>query len=170
MYFVTNAFLPDYVTAEGRSDLISSALPALNLSQIPASFLMLPIAGRLVKSPWAYRATGGLALISFIGMITMPGAWVVFWAGTLGFVTAVTLILALALPSVLSAPDDVHRTSAGMFTISYSVAMVLSVVGGWLWDVTQVPIAGLLPVALCGVLIVALSSTVSSAGHPSVTR
>ncbi len=52
-------------------------------------------------------------------MITMPGAWVVFWAGTLGFVTAVTLILALALPSVLSAPDDVHRTSAGMFTISY---------------------------------------------------
>jgi len=170
MYFVTNAFLPDYVTAEGRSDLISSALTALNLSQIPASFLMLPIAGRLVKSPWAYRATGGLALISFIGMITMPGAWVVFWAGTLGFVTAVTLILALALPSVLSAPDDVHRTSAGMFTISYSVAMVLSVVGGWLWDVTQVPIAGLLPVALCGVLIVALSSTVSSAGHPSVTR
>ncbi len=43
-----------------------------------------------------------------------------FWAAILGFTGAVTLILALALPSVLSAPDDVHRTSAGMFTISYS--------------------------------------------------
>jgi CP family cyanate transporter-like MFS transporter len=170
MYFVTNAFLPDYVTAAGRPDLISSALTALNLSQIPASFLMLPVAGRLVKKPWAYRLTGGLALISFAGMITMPGAWIVFWAGTLGFVTAVTLILALALPSVLSAPDDVHRTSAGMFTISYSVAMALSVVGGWLWDYTHLPIAGLLPVALCGILIIALPSTLSTAGQPAAVR
>jgi CP family cyanate transporter-like MFS transporter len=170
MYFVTNAFLPDYVTAAGRPDLISNALTALNLSQIPASFLMLPVAGRLVKKPWAYRLTGGLALISFAGMITMPGAWIVFWAGTLGFVTAVTLILALALPSVLSAPDDVHRTSAGMFTISYSVAMALSVVGGWLWDYTHLPIAGLLPVALCGILIIALPSTLSTAGEPAVVR
>jgi CP family cyanate transporter-like MFS transporter len=168
MYFVTNAFLPDFVTAAGRSDLISSALTALNLSQIPASFLMLPIAGRLVKSPWAYRATGGLALISFIGMITMSGAWVVFWAGTLGFVTAVTLILALALPSVLGAPEDVHRTSAGMFTISYSVAMLLSVLGGWLWDFTHLPIAGFLPVGACGLVIIALASTASRENHPSV--
>ena len=76
-------------------------------------------------------------------MMTMTGYWIVLWAGVLGFVTAVTLILALALPSVLSAPDDVHRTSAGMFTISYSVAMVLSVLGGWLWDLTHSPIAGL---------------------------
>ena len=46
-------------------------------------------------------------------MLLMPGLWIVFWAGVLGFANAITLILALALPSVLSAPDDVHRTSAG---------------------------------------------------------
>ena len=63
------------------------------------------------------------------------------FAGLLGFTDAVTLILALALPSMLSAPDDVHRTTAGMFTISYSCAMVLSVVVGWLWDVTALPLA-----------------------------
>ncbi len=163
MYFVSNAFLPDFVTAAGRSDLISSALTALNLSQLPASFLMLPVAGRLVKRVWAYRATGGVALLSFIGMISMPGLWIVFWATVLGFVTAITLILALALPSVLSAPDDVHRTSAGMFTISYSVAMVLSILGGWLWDLTHSPLAGLAPVALCGVAVIALASTVRRA-------
>ncbi|HEX4410327.1 MAG TPA: MFS transporter [Xanthobacteraceae bacterium] len=160
MYFVSNAFLPDFVTAAGRSDLISSVLTAINLSQLPASFLMLPIAGKLVTRVWAYRTTGGVALLSFIGMITMPGIWIVFWAAVLGFVTAITLILALALPSVLSAPNDVHRTSAGMFTISYSVAMVLSIFGGWLWDLTHSPLAGLAPVALCGVAVMALASTV----------
>jgi CP family cyanate transporter-like MFS transporter len=167
MYFVTNAFLPDYITAAGRPDLISNALTALNLSQLPASFLMLGVAGRLVKKPWAYRATGALAFISVVGMMATNGAWIVFWAGCLGFVTAITLILALALPSVLSASDDVHRTSAGMFTISYSVAMVLSVVGGWLWDMTQTPLAGIAPVALCGLVVMALASTVRYADRQS---
>ena len=163
MYFVTNAFLPDFVTAAGRADLISSALTALNLSQLPASFVMLGLAGRLVRQPWAYRTTGALALVSVVGMMTMTGAWIVFWSGVLGFVTAITLILALALPSVLGAPDDVHRTSAGMFTISYSIAMVLSVLGGWLWDFTHSPIAGIAPAAACGLVIVLLASTVSPA-------
>jgi CP family cyanate transporter-like MFS transporter len=90
------------------------------------------------------------------------------WAGVLGFVTAITLILALALPSVLGAPEDVHRTSAGMFTISYSVAMLLSVFGGWLWDFTHTPIAGFLPVALCGIVIIVLASTVRHAERPAV--
>ncbi len=72
-------------------------------------------------------------------------------------------MLALALPSVLSAPDDVHRTSAGMFTISYSCAMVMSVLGGWLWDQTHTPIAGFAPVAICGFIIIALSPTVRRA-------
>jgi CP family cyanate transporter-like MFS transporter len=163
MYFVTNAFLPDYVTAAGHPDLISSALTALNLCQLPASFLMLGLAERLVKQPWAYRVTGALAVVCVSGMMVMKGAWIVMWSGLFGFVTAVTFILALALPSVLGAPEDVHRTSAGMFTISYGVAMVLSVVGGWLWDFTHSPIAGFAPVAACGLVIIALASTVSAA-------
>ncbi len=167
MYFVTNAFLPDYMTAAGRPDLIASALTAINLAQLPASFLMLGVAGRWVRNPWAYRVTGGVALLSLIGMMTMSALWIVFWAAVLGFITAITLVLALALPSVVSAPDDVHRTSAGMFTISYSVAMALSVLGGWLWDLTHVPLAALIPVAVCGTMIVVLSSTVRDAGEHS---
>jgi CP family cyanate transporter-like MFS transporter len=168
MYFVTNAFLPDYVTAAGRPDLIGKALTALNFCQLPASFLMLGFAGRLVKEPWAYRVTGALAVLCVVGMMTMTGYWIVFWSGLLGFVTAVTLILALALPSVLGAPDDVHRTSAGMFTISYSVAMVLSVVGGWLWDLTHMPVLGLAPAAFCGLVIVLLASTVRRTSQPAI--
>jgi CP family cyanate transporter-like MFS transporter len=126
---------------------------------------MLGLAGRLVKRPWAYVMTGAASLLSLAGIMIMKGAWIVFWAGVLGFTNAVTLILALALPSVLSAPDDVHRTSAGMFTISYSLAMLISVASGWLWDLTRAPIAGFVPIALCGLVILVLASTVRHADY-----
>jgi len=127
---------------------------------------MLGFAGRLVTQPWAYAANGLLLLVCVAGMLTLQGGWIVFWAGVLGFTGAVVLVLALALPSVLSAPDDVHRTSAGMFTVSYSVAMALSVLGGWLWDFFRTPVAGLAPVALCGFVVVGLASTVRGAERP----
>jgi CP family cyanate transporter-like MFS transporter len=76
------------------------------------------------------------------------------------------LVLAFALPSVCSAPDDVHRTSAGMFTISYSCAMVLSVLAGWLWDETRSPIAGFAPAVLCALTIIVLAPTVKRAAMP----
>ena len=167
MYFVTNAFLPDFLTAAGRPDLISSALTAENFCQLPASLVMLAVAGRLVKQPWAYVAAGALSFVSLVGIMTANGAWIVVWAGLLGFVTTAILVLGLALPSVLSAPDDVHRTSAGMFTISYSIAMVLSVTAGWLWDFTHTPIAAFVPVALCALLVIALASTANHPDHPA---
>ena len=164
-YFVANAFLPDLVTAAGRPDLVSSALTAINVGQLPASFLMLPLAERLVKEPWSYAATGLLATLCVIAMLVTRGDWIVFWAAVLGFTGAITLIMALALPSILSAADDVHRTTAGMFTISYSCAMALSVIVGWLWDVTHRPIIGFAPIALCGLFIAALASTVRHVGR-----
>jgi MFS transporter, CP family, cyanate transporter len=168
MYFVTNAFLPDFLTAAGRPDLISSALTAENFCQLPASLIMIGVAGRLVKQPWAYAVAGALSLLSLIGIMAAADAvWIVVWAGVLGFVTTAILVLALALPSVLSAPDDVHRTSAGMFTISYSIAMVLSVAAGRLWDFTHTPIAAFVPVTLCALLVVALASTANHPDHPA---
>ena len=165
-YFVTNALLPDYMIARGRPDLISAALTALNIGQLPAAFLMLGFAGRLVRRPAAYAATGLIAFVCVAGMLATRGGWIVFWAGALGFTGAVTLILVLALPSILSDPDDVHRTSAGMFTISYSLAMALAIVGGWLWDVTRTPLAGFAPIAACGLLIATLAPTVREAERP----
>jgi MFS transporter, CP family, cyanate transporter len=163
IYFVSNAFLPDYVVAQGRPDLVGAALTALNVGQLPAAFLLLGLAGPLVTRPWAYAATGLASLAALIGMVASHGVGIVVFAGVLGFTNALTLTLALALPSMLSAPDDVHRTSAGMFTISYSCAMLLSIVGGWLWDLTAMPVASFAPVALCAIVIVVLASTVKNA-------
>jgi MFS transporter, CP family, cyanate transporter len=165
VYFVSNAFLPDFMIARGRPDLVSSALTALNVGQLPATFLLLGFADRLLRRPWAYRVTGLATFLCLAAMMSMSGGWIVFWAGMEGFTNAVTLILALALPSILSASDDVHRTTAGMFTISYSCAMAFSMLGGWLWDLTHLPVAGFAPVAVCALVIVALSSIVKQAGH-----
>ena len=148
-YFATNTFLPDYLQRLGEADLISAALTALNLSQLPASFVMLALAGRLVRRPWAYAATGIASVASVLGIVFMSGLWIVFWAAVLGFATAVTLILILALPPLMSAPDDVHRMSAGIFTISYSSAVAVPIIGGVLWDKTGIPAMAFLPVGFC---------------------
>jgi hypothetical protein len=50
-----------------------------------------------------------------------------------------------------------------MFIIGDSCATLLSIVGGWLWDVTAMPVASFAPVALCAIVIVALASTVKNA-------
>lgn len=155
-YFATNTFLPDYLTAIGRGDLISAALTSLNLCQLPASFLMLGLAPRLVRQPASYVAVGLLNLLSVVGMAVMPGWPVVAWAGLLGFSGAVGLILILALPPLLSAPEDVHRLASAMFTISYPCAVLMSVLGGYLWDATAISWIAFVPIAFCAAALAIL--------------
>ncbi len=96
---------------------------ALNLAQIPASLLLLALAGRLVRSPAAYGSAGILLLAEVLGIVLMPGPAVVAWAALAGFAGAVLLTLALALPALLGDAADVPRLSAAMFTVSYGLAM-----------------------------------------------
>ncbi|HWF96552.1 MAG TPA: MFS transporter [Xanthobacteraceae bacterium] len=154
IYFSANAFLPEYLAhGGGTPELIGSALTALNFGQLPASLLMLGLAGRLLGRPWAYGAAGLMSLASVFGMMLMTGAWVVFWAGMLGFADAVAFVLILALPPFLSAPDDAHRTAAGMFTVSYSCAVAIPIIGGLLWDASGIAPVAFVPIGLCAVVI-----------------
>jgi CP family cyanate transporter-like MFS transporter len=73
-YFATNAFLPDYLHHLGRSDLVSPALTALNAGQLPASFLLLAVAGRLERHAWPYVGCGVLSLAAVLGII-FARAW-----------------------------------------------------------------------------------------------
>jgi CP family cyanate transporter-like MFS transporter len=145
-YFATNTFLPDYLTAVGHGELISAALTSLNICQLPASFVMLGMAPRLVRVPAAYVTVGLLNLIGVIGMALMPGWPVIGWAGMLGFADAAGLILVLALPPLLSAPEDVHRLASAMFTISYPCAVLMSVLSGYLWDKTDISWIAFVPI------------------------
>jgi CP family cyanate transporter-like MFS transporter len=160
-YFATNAFLPDYLRSTGQSDWISASLTGLNIGQLPASFILLGVAGRLERKVWPYVLCGLLCVIATLGIVFGTGAWVVAAATLQGFGAAAILILVLALPPLLSSPDDVHRVTAAMFTISYSCAVIVPVISGILWDLSGVAALAFLPIALCGILLVILAPAIN---------
>src|SRR5664280_804693 len=160
-YFATNAFLPDYLRSNGQGEWISAALTALNAGQLPASFILLAVAGRLERKAWPYVACGILCVIGTAGIVFGTGAWMVAAAAIQGFAAAAILILLLALPPLLSPPDDVHRVTAAMFTISYSCAVIVPVISGMAWDLSGVPGLAFAPIAICGIILVILAPSIN---------
>jgi CP family cyanate transporter-like MFS transporter len=160
-YFATNAFLPDYLRSGGQGEWISPALSGLNAGQLPASFLLLAFASRLERKVWPYVVCGLLCVIATGGIVFGTGAWIVAAATLQGFSAATILILVLALPPLLSPPDDVHRVSAAMFTISYSCAVIVPVISGLVWDLTGVASTAFVPIALCGIVLVILAPAIN---------
>ncbi len=163
MYFASNAFLPAYLTVTGRSDWIPAALTALNLGQLPASLMILPVATRLERRAWPYLVAGAITAAAVIGLASLTGAWLVFCAGLLGFAAATVLILGLTLPPLLSEPHHVGRTSAAMFSVSYASAMVVALASGAVWDITGWPAATFVPIGLCALMLI-LSALALRAG------
>jgi MFS transporter, CP family, cyanate transporter len=158
-YFSTNAFIPDYLHHLGRPELVGPALSALNIGQLPASFLLLVYAGRLTGRAWPYAACGALSLACMPGILFGDGWVIVAAAGALGFSGAASLTLMLTLPPLLSAPGDTHRVTAGMFTISYSCAVIVPILSGLSWDVSGIPAMAFLPIGLCNFLLIGLASS-----------
>ena len=156
-YFSVNAFIPDYLHHIGRPDLIGDALNALNIGQLPASFILLACASRLVGRPWPYMACGLLSLACVVTLWLGSGWMIVAAAGALGFSGAATITLMLALPPLLSRPDDIHRMTAAMFTISYACAVIVPIISGLLWDATGIPAAAFVPIGLCNFLLIGLA-------------
>lgn len=156
-YFATNAFLPAHLTAAGRPDLVGPALSALNIAQLPGSFILLAIATRLERRAWPLVGLGLLALIGVIGIALSGSGWTVAWAGLVGFATASSLTLVFALPALLGTPQEVAPLSAGMFTIGYVLAVATAIVAGAVWDVTGHPAAAFLPVGLVILLLILLA-------------
>jgi CP family cyanate transporter-like MFS transporter len=160
-YFATNAFIPDYMRNIGQSEWISAALTGLNTGQLPASFLLLAVAGRFEHKAWPYVVCGLLCVLATGGIVFGTGAWIVVAATLQGFAGSVILILVLALPPLLSPRDDVHRVTAAMFTISYSCAVVVPIASGLAWDFTGIAATAFLPIALCGLLLVILAPAIN---------
>lgn len=157
IYFAANAFIPVYLASTGRSDLIAATLLALNLGQLPASVLLLAASGRLERRAWPYVASGLLSLVSIGGIVLSPGRAVIAWAAALGFSDAAALILGLTLPAHLCQPEDVARTSAGTFTLSYAGAVAIALVCGAAWDLTRLPASAFGPLAACAAALAAVA-------------
>lgn len=161
VYFATNAFIPDYLRAHGQGEWISAALTGLNAGQLPSSALLLMFASRLQLKAWPIMAVGALCIVATAGIVFGSGPVVVAAASLQGFAAASILILVLALPPLLSPPDDVHRVTAAMFTISYSCAVIIPIISGALWDMTGVAALAFAPIAVSGLLLILLAPAIN---------
>lgn len=155
-YFGSNAFIPDYLKATHHDALIPLGLTSLNLSQLPSSAVAVLWSRHVIARRWPFMLAGVVTAISAVGF-AMGGGWVVFWAGTLGFSTALVFVLCLALPPLLTGPDEVHHLTAAMFTITYAFPIVAALIGGGIWDISGRPVTTFLPVIGVGVLMLVLA-------------
>ncbi|MGH7095202.1 MAG: CynX/NimT family MFS transporter [Stellaceae bacterium] len=139
LYFSANAFIPDYLHAIGRPELVTAALGALNSAQLPASFLVLFTVHRMIRTRTAFVVMPLLSVLGLVGVMA-PSDWlIVLGTGVVGFFGAFTLILTLALAPVLAPEGEVHRQSAAMFAVGYAISFTIPLVGGAIWDATGVP-------------------------------
>jgi CP family cyanate transporter-like MFS transporter len=163
-YFCVNAFIPGYLAEAGRPDLISPALAAFNLGQLPATFLIGAAGGRLERKIWPYVGAA-IMLVAMLGaLVTSASSWTILWAAWLGFFNCTSLVFALAFPALLAAPADIPRLSAGMFTVSYSCAMAIAVASGAAWDLSGDARFAFLPIGASMLGIIFLAPTVRRTG------
>jgi MFS transporter, CP family, cyanate transporter len=160
-YFNANAFVPGYLAAIDRADLIPGVLTALNAGQLPVSFLLLLVAGRLERRAWPLLLSGALSVASLVAMVSTGSGWTIAWAAVLGGALAAALTFAMTLPPLLAPPDDVARMTAGMLALGYTMAVVVSVVSGAFWDLTASARAAFLPIGVGLMLILLLPATIS---------
>ena len=161
-FFCMNGFLPAYLKETGHSELISTALTALNLGQIPTSLLLLLAADKIQGRRWPYLLFGPLFTGSLIGIMSSASYWTVFWVALVGATAGAALALGLALaPLLCRHPEDVARTTAAALAISWSFAMLISFLSGGAWDLAGNVNAALIPIFLGTLPISILAPTLT---------
>jgi CP family cyanate transporter-like MFS transporter len=143
-YFGTNAFIPDFLDQTRRHDLISPTLAVLNASQLLTS-PAVALWPRFITGRFGFVSSSVLMGLGQLGLMLTPGPGVLVWAFFTGFGSALGFIVALSLPPRLAPAGDVHRMSAAMFTIQYTVAFVVPLIAGALWDVSGLALLAFVP-------------------------
>jgi CP family cyanate transporter-like MFS transporter len=161
-YFGTSAFLGDYLRTKGEADLLGPALAWLNASQLLGLVVLFVLSGRTQQRPWPFLIFGPALLAAFLIMIFMPtAAGVIVSSVLIGLATAMTFTPLLALVPVLSDPQDLPRTAAGMFTIGYACAIIIPTISGGLWDLTGRPWTAFAPLCMCAIGLTVLGVAVT---------
>ncbi len=116
LYFAVNAFLPDLLVARGRGDPTErSALRCSTGTQLPASFLMIAYGRRLTMRRWPFLTLGAISLTSIVAMVEMPAGAIVAWRQACARLLQrlPLLVLTLAMPPLMAAPEERCRGSLG---------------------------------------------------------
>lgn len=165
--FAANLFLPDFLIATARGELVVPALTTMSLVQVlvPVAVLAFPhtLIGR--RTPLLVAGVGLFA--AALWTTVSSGTEVIVLAGVLGFLSAFILALCVALPPWLARPDAVHHVSAGMFAVAYGCAAVYPVVGGGAADLAGNAAVALVPNVAGVLVLIAMAAVVDLRRRPS---
>ncbi|WP_323837658.1 MFS transporter [Photorhabdus africana] len=152
-YFATNFFIPRYLHETNFEDLTSISLVALNLGQIPASIILMMTGATVAKLRYPYLISGIGLIASFSSIMYFGTEYIVISSAFIGFFSAIVLILMLGLPSMISEPHEVHRSTSLMLTIGYTCAVITPVISGLSWDISGNPSYVFLPMMMCSIIL-----------------
>ena len=113
-----------------------------------------------IPTPLSCTRTTACRIACIAGIALSASLWTIAFAAVLGFSAGGTLALSLTLPALLRPPADIAATSAAMFVIGYTQAVIASVVGGAAWDLFGAPAWAFLPIALMLLPLVLLPGTI----------
>lgn len=159
LYFGLNAFIPDFFHAVGRPWMATPAIATLNVMQLPGSFATLLVAHRLAGRREFFLGVLLSAIPGLGFMIWGPDWLALVGIAVFGAGSAIGLSMIIALPPMLTHHRDVHRLSAGMFTIGYLGSFGGTLLGGVLWDATHVPASAFIPVLVGSALVTLFGAT-----------
>ncbi len=158
VFFTMNGWIATYNQALHRGSLTSLALLVLNAAQLPVSLGMTPFAQQLAGRRWPFISGGIICLLAITGWAALPGATEPIWVALLGGSSAFVFVLGIALPALLAGREEVARLTGITLTLSYGVAFLGPLVGGWLWDVFGMPALAFAPVAAAAVALIVLGA------------
>lgn len=136
LFFGTNAYMASVLEQRGEIERLDTTLFFFNLAQVGASVLMLLMARHWVARRSPVIASAGISVAAMLGFLLLEGWPGVAFAVTMSFFAGVLLILIVALPPQLADSGHAGRLSAGNFTIGYTLAFFVPLLGGALADVT----------------------------------
>jgi CP family cyanate transporter-like MFS transporter len=162
VYFAMNGWIAPYDQALHRTGATAAALAVLNAAQLPVSLGITPFAQRVAGRRWPFIVAGGVCLAAVAGWLWGPAPLEPLWAALLGGGSAFVFVLGIALPPLLASRETVARLTGLTLTVSYGVAFLGPLVGGWLWDLSGVPGLAFLPVVVAGLLMIVLGARLPS--------
>ncbi len=169
-FFSANAFLGEYLASQGKAHFLGQAFAWLNGVQLVAPLILLLLAQRFERRAWPFLLFGPALLGAFLILMFLPTRLgIIVSTALVGLTTAMTFAPIMALPALISTPGDVPRISAGMFTVSYTCAIIIPTISGALWDATGRPWTVFVPLCVCAIGLTVLGAVAARYPAPAET-
>lgn len=138
-FYVAIAWLPEILAERGiPADRAGLLLSVMQLSQLPFTFIVPVIAGRMSHQRWLATAGSLLLLIAFLGLLYGGTQWILLWMIIFGIGGGGTFSLAMMFFNLRTESSQQAAELSGMAqSFGYLLAAVGPALFGYIHDVTH---------------------------------